>query len=335
MPQCRSLRLATRCAQFLSVAILVCAWPCKGRRPQIPIGSVNRFSKGFGGVYLQNCSMSALRRLDIDLPYCRQLKGYARRTISGAYNQISAMTMGSWHQARLSFEAVSNMNGAGVDGDIVELGVWRGGMSALMMFSNLKADLSRHFWLYDTFDGMPPPDDKDDAFSHEAWNEFQSGERTSWVENGKWQYGSLDRVKRTVRGTGYPMEKIHFVKGRVEDTLRPGLDMPGRIAVLRIDTNFYSSTKAILQALWGRVSPCGMMIVDDYFQYGGQRDAMRDFFAGRHQLEELDSNERVMKDVFSAMLPNLVFFKNASVQLCHFEGVLGGLFAVSQGYQPL
>eukprot|EP00929_Paragymnodinium_shiwhaense_P121245 TRINITY_DN93417_c0_g1_i1.p1 TRINITY_DN93417_c0_g1~~TRINITY_DN93417_c0_g1_i1.p1 ORF type:complete len:305 (-),score=69.49 TRINITY_DN93417_c0_g1_i1:299-1213(-) len=278
---------------------------CRGsRRPMMPLDFVRR------GLHFANCSRSVLARLDLDYFHCRQLKYFAGLTMTQAYNRIAAMTMASWHKGRLSYDAVVNANVAGIDGDVVEAGVWKGGMTALMMLSNLKADLSRHFWLYDTFDGMPPPDENDDAYSHQHWQDYKSGKRTVFVEDGKWCYGSLETVKRTVRSTAYPLEKIHFVQGMVEETLRKGQPKPQKIAVLRIDTDFYSSTKSILETLYDRVEPGGTLIVDDYFNFGGQRDAMRQFFEKRNQLEELDFNEKAMTDVFTAMLPNLIFYKS-------------------------
>ncbi len=79
--------------------------------------------------------------------------------------------------------------------------------------------------------------------------------------------------------TGYPEERLHFVKGKVEETI-PG-DLPGKIALLRLDTDWYESTRHELEHLWPLLVPGGVLIIDDYGHWAGARRAVDEFFADR------------------------------------------------------
>jgi hypothetical protein len=105
-----------------------------------------------------------------------------------------------------------------------------GGMTMLMVFENMKYDTSRHFWLFDTFNGLPEPEhEKDDPRAKQTWSALQTGvERKpkhgqdqidTGMLDGKWNYGPIDIVKNNLRYTGYPFENFHFIEGKVEDTL--------------------------------------------------------------------------------------------------------------------
>eukprot|EP00929_Paragymnodinium_shiwhaense_P039694 TRINITY_DN20829_c0_g1_i1.p1 TRINITY_DN20829_c0_g1~~TRINITY_DN20829_c0_g1_i1.p1 ORF type:complete len:120 (-),score=13.57 TRINITY_DN20829_c0_g1_i1:20-379(-) len=86
--------------------------------------------------------------------------------------------------------------------------------------------------------------------------------------------------------------------------------MPKQISILRIDTNFYSSTEVALNMLFDRIEDRGYLIIDDYFNYGGQKDATRAFFARRGLLEELDySVRRRMEAMYNTMMPRLFCIK--------------------------
>lgn len=190
------------------------------------------------------------------------------------------------HQ-NFSIQAIERVNEQGVEGDVVECGVWKGGMSMAMIFANQRHNIDRTFWLFDTFEGLPPPDsEKDDRRAQKLYNRIQKG-RINWdvrkklatheLEDGKWNWGPLDVVKQNVLYTGYPPEKLRFVKGKVEDTL-PVTNLPEKIAVLRLDTDWYSSTKAEMEYLYNRLQPGGILIVDDYCSWAGANNAIKEFF---------------------------------------------------------
>ncbi|CAL6331741.1 unnamed protein product [Bathycoccus prasinos] len=162
-----------------------------------------------------------------------------------------------------------------LEGDIVECGVWMGGATITMMFAQLKSKRERDFWLFDTFQGLPPPSDKDDERSKRVYKQVITGtaysrQRSGLVLNGKWNYGPKPIVKNAIRSTGYNFDKVHLVEGKVEDTLR-STHLPDKIAILRLDTDWYSSTKVELDLLWDRLISGGLLYIDDYCAWGGAR----------------------------------------------------------------
>jgi hypothetical protein len=108
-----------------------------------------------------------------------------------------------------------------------------------------------------------------------------SGKRASQVlrqeENCKCANTSLELVKQVLVATGYPPEKLHFIKGRVEDTV-PAL-APHSIAILRLDTDWYESTRHELTHLFPRLSKSGVIIIDDYGHWRGSRQACDEYFS--------------------------------------------------------
>jgi hypothetical protein len=109
-----------------------------------------------------------------------------------------------------------------------------------------------------------------------------------------WHYVPVEEVRAAVLSTGYPAERVHMVEGKVEDTL-PGA-APERIAVLRLDTDWYASTKHEMEQLYPRLSPGGVLILDDYGHYEGARQAVDEYFAehgGRPLLSRVDYTGRV------------------------------------------
>jgi hypothetical protein len=101
-------------------------------------------------------------------------------------------------------------------------------------------------------------------------------------------------VRNNVCGTGYPREKLHFVVGKVEDTIPA--TMPRKIALLRLDTDWYDSTKHELSHLFPLLRPQGVLIVDDYGHWQGARKAVDEYFAA-HQtgilLHRIDYTGRI------------------------------------------
>ncbi len=137
--------------------------------------------------------------------------------------------------------AVKYLSRNRIEGDFVECGVWRGGsiMAAMLALLQL-GDISRNFYLYDTYEGMTPPTDKDVTYGNDRAVDLLAASEADKEGPSYWCVAGLDDVKRNVFSTGYPKDKIHFVKGRVEDTLPASL--PGKIALLRLDTDWYEST---------------------------------------------------------------------------------------------
>jgi len=166
-------------------------------------------------------------------------------------------------------EAVKYIVTHRIPGDIAECGVWRGGsMVAIARTLLALGETDRRLYLYDTFEGMPPPTDRDLDLTGRTAEEMlkEHAPRT-----GLWAFASLDDVKHNVLGTGYPVDKIIFVRGKVEETI-PGTVLSS-IALLRLDTDWYESTRHELNHLFPLLSQLGLLIVDDYGHWQGSRDA--------------------------------------------------------------
>jgi hypothetical protein len=163
----------------------------------------------------------------------------------------------------------------GVPGDIVECGVWRGGSMQAVARTLIEAgDTGRHLHLYDTFEGMPPPTERDRRHDGRSAADLLA---THTRDAGVWAVASLDDVREGLRETGYPQDNIHFHPGRVEETV-PAV-MPDRISILRLDTDWYESTRHELRHLYPRLSPGGVLLIDDYGWWEGARQAVDEWLA--------------------------------------------------------
>jgi len=171
--------------------------------------------------------------------------------------------------------AVKYVEKEGIPGDIVECGVWKGGsmMAVARTLLNLEST-DRCLYLYDTFEGMTRPTDRD--FSQEFGSALDHWERKASKEGGSgWVYSPLDEVRRNMASVGYPEERTIFIKGRVEDTIPA--QAPERIAILRLDTDWYESTRHELVHLFPRLQEGGVLILDDYFTWQGSGLAVDEY----------------------------------------------------------
>jgi hypothetical protein len=193
------------------------------------------------------------------------------------WDAVRPYTMTSPERIVAVADAVRYVVDNGIAGDVVECGVWRGGsMMAVAKTLLALGDTSRDLWLFDTYEGMSPPTAEDVSHSGRTADAIL---RQTPKESGlnSWCIASIEEVAQNIRGTGYPAERIHLVKGKVEDTL-PGA-APARIALLRLDTDWYESTRHELVHLWPRLERGGVMIVDDYGHWQGARRAVDEHLA--------------------------------------------------------
>jgi hypothetical protein len=166
----------------------------------------------------------------------------------------------------------------GIPGAFVECGVFMGGNIEVMMraLQNLQID-DRDIYLYDTFAGMPQPDPRDDEGLGGVMKVSWEAHRTEadGTSGSDWMRATVETVRKRLDPLGYPAGRLHFVKGMVEDTI-PGI-APEKIAILRLDTDFYSSTKHELEHLYPRLMPGGILIIDDYGAIPGARLAADEY----------------------------------------------------------
>lgn len=161
-------------------------------------------------------------------------------------------------------------------GAIVECGVWRGGSMMVVAQTLLEMDVhDRELYLFDTYEGMTAPTGEDRDHQGRAaavhFTKKQTGE-----DSADWTRASVGEVRANLGRTGYPADRVHLVKGKVEETLPA--EAPESIAILRLDTDWYESTKHELVHLWPLLMPGGICIIDDYGHWAGSRRAVDEYF---------------------------------------------------------
>lgn len=179
------------------------------------------------------------------------------------------------------YKAVEYLQQANVEGAFVECGVWRGGsMMVAAETLRLLGGRERDFYLFDTFEGLPEPTSEDvDVWGHEAkswWSEKKLSDSSS-----DWARSHLSEVQANMAQTGYQADRIHCVKGLVEDTLPEAA--PEKIALLRLDTDWYTSTKHEMEHLFPRLARNGVLIIDDYGHFKGAKQAVDEYLAEHNE----------------------------------------------------
>lgn len=189
--------------------------------------------------------------------------------------RVRPYTMTSDDKLYALYGAVQHIVRTGVRGDVVECGVWRGGSSMLAALTLARCgDDGRGIWLFDTFEGMPPPSVRDtDRSGTQAEEILAEFERAPGLNN-PWAYATLRDVQQNMARTAYA--NVHLVPGMVERTIPE--QAPQRISVLRLDTDWYESTRHELHHLYPRLQPGGILILDDYGWWSGARQAVDEYF---------------------------------------------------------
>ncbi|MGO4535637.1 TylF/MycF/NovP-related O-methyltransferase [Leifsonia sp. 2MCAF36] len=188
---------------------------------------------------------------------------------------VRPYTMTNVEKLYAGIMAARYINRYNIAGAVVECGVWRGGsMHAIARALDGSGAHDRDLYLFDTYEGMTAPGPKDRrGDGRPAADLLASYDKTSRV----WAYASLEDVQEGFRQVPYPEEKLHFIKGPVEETV-PG-QAPERIALLRLDTDWYESTAHELVHLYDRLTPGGVLLLDDYGWWQGSREAVDEFLA--------------------------------------------------------
>jgi hypothetical protein len=180
-------------------------------------------------------------------------------------------------------EAIKYIHEQNIQGALVECGVQSGKHQQIWLsFLNQVNSTSREIWLYDTFAGLTAPGSKDFSSSQsstsytpsqlfENWKMYQNGNINTWC------YAPLEEVKNNLQQFNYPHDMIKYVVGDVIETLKINDNIPNRIALLRLDTDWYESTKSEMEALFPRLETGGVLILDDYFWWEGQRQAVDEY----------------------------------------------------------
>jgi O-methyltransferase len=176
-----------------------------------------------------------------------------------------------------------------IEGAIIECGVDSGNFEHIWIDELMKNNVVRDIYLYDTFGGLVEPTqydytcndanlysmNKDEVYN--IWKHNIIDEKTN-----AWCYTPLEIVKNRLKSTGYPEINLHYMIGNVMETLHDKTKIPEKIAILRLDTDWYESSKYELEQLYDNVIKGGVIIFDDYYHWNGQRKATDDFFMSRN-----------------------------------------------------
>jgi O-methyltransferase len=186
------------------------------------------------------------------------------------FRSVRSFTMTSIERVYALRESVKYIIRHNVPGSIVECGVWKGGSMMAVAKTLLELETERDLYLFDTFEGMPPPTAVDvDLYGVQADVLLKTNPMTPAI-------APFEEVCRNMYSTGYNPARINLVRGRVEDTLPRAA--PREIALLRLDTDWYQSTLHELVHLYPRLIKGGILIIDDYGHFVGSKKAVDEYF---------------------------------------------------------
>jgi len=216
------------------------------------------------------------------------------------YKAVERFTLTPPERVFALTRAIDYVISAHIPGSIVECGVWKGGSMMAVCLELLRLDhTERELFLYDTFAGMPDPDDALDVdptgtSASVFLSRAEEQAHPMWDHAPACAYAPIDDVRSRLEATGYPSAKVHLVAGKVEDTLPD--QAPESIALLRLDTDWYESTRHEMEHLFPRIVPGGVLLVDDYGHWKGSQKAVDEYFAAhgiRMLLNRIDYSARL------------------------------------------
>lgn len=238
-------------------------------------------------LYLFNLKLTKIEDEDIDFPV--EINNNIKKFIQIS-NQFS---MTGKQRMYLLSQAVLNTKIHKLEGDFVECGVWRGGNILLYKLLSDFYNLDKKIYAYDTFDGMTTPEDIDvDYKGNNAAEQMISQIKSENIQNIH-AFSSIESVKTNI--SKYTnLDRIKFIKGPVEETLIIEKNLPSKISVLRLDTDWYKSTKIELKHLYPRLVKGGVLIIDDYGYFVGARKAVDEYFGNEKWLHVVDMTCRYL-----------------------------------------
>lgn len=180
---------------------------------------------------------------------------------------------------------VRHLEADGVPGVVIEAGTAQGG-SAIVMAAAKSPD--RPMKVYDVFDTIPAPSDKDGADVHDRYAVIAAGSATGLGDDTYYGYRDnlLEEVRSSFERLGVPpgQNDVELVKGLFEDTI----ELDGPVALAHLDGDWYESTMVCLERIAPRLSHGGRLVIDDYYSWSGCRRAVHDYFGGRDEFQLLE-----------------------------------------------
>lgn len=201
-------------------------------------------------------------------------------TLENFINKVKPFSMTSVERITALFNSLEHIRVNNIKGDIVECGVWKGGnILGIIEYLNHYEMFDRNVWLYDTFNGMTDPDDNDVTFDEKKAIDILESVMCK---------SSLDEVKNVLSVSKFPNKNINYVIGDVLETLNDENNIPKEISILRLDTDWYQSTKKELQILYPNLKNDGVLIVDDYGHWQGAKKAVDEYFDENVLFDKID-----------------------------------------------
>ena len=206
-------------------------------------------------------------------------------------NRIMPYTLVGIGGLEASYNLAKEVKSKSIPGDFVELGVARGGCAALicgvMTEDGYSGGDERKLWLFDSYEGLPDPTDEDFDSSKSV-----TGEHVRPLPKGSC-LGTLDEVKKLMFSVmDFPEDRINFIQGWFQDTVPVQKSIINEIALLRLDGDWYESTKVCLEGFYDNVSSGGAIIIDDYQSCYGCKRAVDEFLAARSIQVEINLDGR-------------------------------------------
>lgn len=197
---------------------------------------------------------------------------------------VSPFTMTSSERINALYDSLEYIRANNIQGDFVECGVWKGGnILGIMEYLAFHKMTDRKVFLYDTFEGMTPPEDIDKDLN---------GRKAESILQDVMCISPIDEVRETLLRSSFPMANVTFVVGDVSITLNNANNLhKNNLALLRLDTDWYASTKKEMEVLYPKLNFGGVLIVDDYGHWKGSKTAVDEYFEGQGispQIEQID-----------------------------------------------
>lgn len=183
-------------------------------------------------------------------------------------------TMGGPKAIENAFVVTRIIDNNNIEGCIIECGVAKGGASAMMILTNhMFHNKKRSLLLFDSFEGLPNPTEED--FVGE-----KSGDYVQSLDQGDC-LGTVEQVSNLFKSLKIDYSKVKYIKGWFQNTI-PDYALDEKIAILRLDGDWYESTKIPLEKFYDYISIGGAIIVDDYGTCFGSKKAVNEFIQSRN-----------------------------------------------------
>ena len=219
-----------------------------------------------------NRTLKKLTGYQISKPYSLQQDYKLKIEDREIIQEVSSRTMTNTNSLMNLISATRYINAANIEGAFVECGVWRGGSALAFCLTTLQSDGHlRPVYLFDTFEGFVDTGEQDFQLS-----DGRNASRLFDLDKNYVCEASLIDVQNGFDAIEYPKNLVNY---RVGDITRTTIDqLPGKIALLRLDTDYYESTKWELENLYPLLQTGGILIVDDYDHWNGSRKACDEYF---------------------------------------------------------